>query len=877
MTPPPPLERSRKARPNRTRINLIRGRTRRHALPKYSAAVKLFPPCAHAPVSYPVSPSATRSNQKISHLICAFCKHRGHTIDLCNMRAGILQRFVALTASESVSSSDAASFDPVSLTTPTYSIANLQALFSQVQVLSSSASNPALSVTPGISSEWFLDSACCNHMTDNPHLTSAHTPPVLPTITTADGSAMTVSHVGSISTPNLSVSDVFCVPKLYLNLLSVGQLTELGLNLFFSSRSCLVQDSRTGQSVGTARKVGQLFELTSLHLPSSSVSSPVIAASTSIELWHSRLGLSPMQPPLLPHSGVKLLLLQCTPSTDVLHLSFKTQHHMNGLFGTAPNYSLLKGYRCYDPVAKRLRVSRHAVFWEHKIFYSLPLSFTSNSDSQADPLPNLFPEIPSPSVESVNPISDESPPVDPSSDESPTADPTFDESPLSAPAANPVNTTTPEPRRSHRASSDPLWQQAMKEELDALLKTGTWDLVDLPAGKSAIGCKWVYKIKTRSDGTVDRYKARLVAKGFTQEYGIDYEETFSPVARLFSVRTLIAVSASSTLATFSDGCFSPKVCRLRQALYGLKQAPRAWFAKFSSTISQHGFLASSYDSALFFRLSDHGITLLLLIWVLSVIFLALKSLPPPMVTISLKPSTHLILSLELELTDSKIVDTTIEYNNRLNTHDGEPLPDATLYRQLVGSLVYLTVTQPDISYAVHIVSQFMAAPRSLLLCSCTSDSSAYSAADWAGDPTDCRSTTGYCFLLGDSFISWRSKKQSVVTRSSTEAEYRALADTTAELLWLRWLLQDLGIDCSTAVPIHCDNRSAIQIAHNDVFHERTKHIEIDCHFVRHHLLQGTLQLRSVFSQDQLADIFTKAVSVTYVCSPNMSLRGDVRI
>jgi hypothetical protein len=280
---------------------------------------------------------------------------------------------------------------------------------------------------------------------------------------------------------------------------------------------------------------------------------------------------------------------------------------MNGLFGTAPNYSLLKvfgcvcfvllqphertklqprsqlccflgygleekGYRCYDPVAKRLRVSWHVVFWEHKMFYSLPSFSAGNDDSQADPLPNLFPEILSPSVESVNSISDESPSADPSSDVSPTTDPTFDESPLSAPAANPINTTAPEPRRSHRvstlpshlrdfhyfsafatlhephtfceASSDPLWQQAMKEKLDALLKTGTWDLIDLPTGKSAIGCKWVYKIKTRSDGTVDRYKARLVAKGFTQEYGIEYEETFAPVARLSSIRTLIAVSAS---------------------------------------------------------------------------------------------------------------------------------------------------------------------------------------------------------------------------------------------------------------------------------------------------------------------------------------------
>ena len=212
------------------------------------------------------------------------------------------------------------------------------------------------------------------------------------------------------------------------------------------------------------------------------------------------------------------------------------------------------------------------------------------------------------------------------------------------------------------------------------------------------------------------------------------------------------------------------------------------------------------------------------------------------------------------------------------SHDGESLSDATLYRQLVGSLIYLTVTCPDISYAVHVVSQFMATPRtphyvvvlkilrylkgtifdglhfssyfSLTL-------QAYSDVDWAGDPTDHRSTTGYCFLLGDSLISWRRKKQTVVARSSTEAEYRALAATTAELIWLRWLRQDLGVDCSPATKLHCDNQSAIQIAHNDVFHERTKHIEIDCHFIRHHLLQSTLTLQFVSFQDQLSNIFIK--------------------
>uniref|UniRef100_A0A2N9F156 Reverse transcriptase Ty1/copia-type domain-containing protein n=1 Tax=Fagus sylvatica TaxID=28930 RepID=A0A2N9F156_FAGSY len=179
----------------------------------------------------------------------------------------------------------------------------------------------------------------------------------------------------------------------------------------------------------------------------------------------------------------------------------------------------------------------------------------------------------------------------------------------------------------------------------------------------------------------------------------------------------------------------------------------------------------------------------------------------------------------------------------------EPLPDPTFYQQLVGSLVYFTVTRPDISYAVHQVIQIMSAPRST---------------HYAAVLRILRYLKGtlprYFFLLGSSLISWRSKKQSVVVRSNTEAEYRALADTTSKLLWLRWLLQDLGLSTSSVTPIYCDNRSAIQIARNDVFHEQTKHININCHLVRHHLLQGSLQLIFVSSHDQLADIFTKSHS-----------------
>ncbi|XP_057463909.1 uncharacterized mitochondrial protein AtMg00810-like [Actinidia eriantha] len=198
------------------------------------------------------------------------------------------------------------------------------------------------------------------------------------------------------------------------------------------------------------------------------------------------------------------------------------------------------------------------------------------------------------------------------------------------------------------------------------------------------------------------------------------------------------------------------------------------------------------------------------------------------------------------LSDCKTASTPLEANARLTSLDGDLLSDATLYTQLVGILIYVTVTRPDIAHAVHLVSQFMSAPRSthydVVLrilryvkgtlfhgLHFSSQSSlqlyAYSDADWAGDPTDRRSTTGFCFFLGDSLISWRSKKQTLVAHSSTEAEYRALADTTQELLWLRWLLQDMGVSHSGAT----------------------------------HVVRGTVHLLSVSSADQTADIFTKSL------------------
>ena len=169
---------------------------------------------------------------------------------------------------------------------------DLQDMVNQVHLPSSSASNTTLSTISGTSPTWLLDSACCNHMTSSTDVVSSHTTTSLPTIYTTNGSPMNVSHLGNISTLALSISNVYQIPQLTHNLLYVGQLNELGFSLTFSSTGVVVSDSQTRQIVGTARKVGRLFELISLHLPSSRLSASTVSAksTSSLALWHSHLG-----------------------------------------------------------------------------------------------------------------------------------------------------------------------------------------------------------------------------------------------------------------------------------------------------------------------------------------------------------------------------------------------------------------------------------------------------------------------------------------------------------------------------------------------------------------------------------------------------------
>ncbi|XP_016193100.1 uncharacterized protein LOC107634029 [Arachis ipaensis] len=231
---------------------------------------------------------------------------------------------------------------------------------------------------------------------------------------------------------------------------------------------------------------------------------------------------------------------------------------------------------------------------------------------------------------------------------------------------------------------------------------------------------------------------------------------------------------------------------------------------------------------------------------------------------------------EFEMTNAKLATTPMNYTTPLSKSSGTALTDLTPYRRLVGRLLYLTNTRPDISFAVNKLSQYLdcattdhfkaalyilryikRAPASGIKFSAASSDlslTGYSDSDWGTCPDTRRSVSGFCFFLGSSLVSWKSRKQTTVARSSAEAEYRAMALATCEGRWLSYILRDFHTPLSKLITLYCDNQSAMHIAANPVFHERTKHIKIDCHTVRDRVQDGSLKLLPIPSGEQIADV-----------------------
>ncbi|KAM2065116.1 hypothetical protein EV1_027912 [Malus domestica] len=350
-----------------------------------------------------------------------------------------------------------------------------------------------------------------------------------------------------------------------------------------------------------------------------------------------------------------------------------------------------------------------------------------------------------------------------------------------------------------------------------------------------------------------------------------------------------------------------KVLKLKKALYGLKQAPRAWNSPIDKYFQENNFTKCPHEHALYVKVKDEDI-LIVCLYVDDLIFTGSDpsifeefkrvmtkefemtdiGLMAYYLGIEVKQNEEgIFISQEsyvkeilkkFKMDDCKPISTPMECGVKLTKHDEGERVDPTFFKSLVGSLRYLTCTRPDILYAVGLVSRYMENPTTThlktakriirylkgtvnfgLLYSSSSNYKlvGYSDSDWAGDSDDRKSTTGFVFFMGDTAFTWMSKKQQIVTLSTCEAEYVAATSCVCHAIWLRNLLKELSTPQEGPTEIYVDNKSAIALAKNPVFHDRSKHIDIRYHYIRECIARKDVQVEYVKSQDQVADIFTK--------------------
>ncbi|KAL0556045.1 hypothetical protein IC582_004550 [Cucumis melo] len=445
------------------------------------------------------------------------------------------------------------------------------------------------------------------------------------------------------------------------------------------------------------------------------------------------------------------------------------------------------------------------------------------------------------------------------------------------------------PKNIYTALECPEWKNAVMEEMKTLEKNRTWEICVLPKGHKTVGCKWVFSLKYKGDSTLDRHKARLVAKGFTQTYGIDYSKTFSLVAKLNTVRVLLSIVVNKDWPLYQldvknaflngdlveevymspppgfEAQFGQHVCKLQKSLYGLKQSREHGLTdSLPLSVSRIAILIVYVDDIVLtgddqtkisllkqrmgdeFEIKDLG----------NLKYFLRMEVAGSKEGISVSQRKYTLdLLTETSMLGCRPADTPIEFNCKLGNSDDQVPVDKEQYQRLVGKLIYLSHTRPDISFAVSVVSQFMQAPyekhmeavnRILRYLKNTPGKGlmfrktnrktieAYTDSDWAGSVIDRKST-------------------------SVEAEYRAMSLGICEEIWLQKVLSDLHQECETPLKLFCDNKVAISIANDPVQHDRTKHVEIDRHFIKERLDSGSICIPYIPSSQQIADVLTKGL------------------
>ncbi|WVZ81141.1 hypothetical protein U9M48_028557, partial [Paspalum notatum var. saurae] len=423
----------------------------------------------------------------------------------------------------------------------------------------------------------------------------------------------------------------------------------------------------------------------------------------------------------------------------------------------------------------------------------------------------------------------------------------------------------------------------MHEKLENFERNHVWVLVEPPPHCNPIGTKWVFKNKWGEDGVVVRNKARLVAQGFCQKKEIDYEETFAPVARLEAIHILLAFAASKGFKLFQmdvksaflnrfveeevyvrqpPGFEHPKfpnrVFKLQKALYGLKQAPRAWYERLRKSLiyvddiifggSSHA-LCSKFSEQMSreFEMSMMGELHF---------FLGLQIRQTPQGTFVHQSKYTRDLLRKFEMADASPQMTPMSTSTALDADEN----GKEVYRGMIGSLLYLTATRPDIQFVVGLYARFQASPREshrtavkriLRYIKFTPEFGLWHSAD---------SSLSLLGFSDSDHARCRIYRKSTSATSTCEAEYVAAASCWSQILWMLATLRDYGLTYRR-VPILCDSSRAISVAKNPVLHSGTKHIDVRYHFLRDNYEKGIIDIVKVASENQVANILTKPLDL----------------
>ncbi|GJX73011.1 putative ribonuclease H-like domain-containing protein [Tanacetum coccineum] len=460
--------------------------------------------------------------------------------------------------------------------------------------------------------------------------------------------------------------------------------------------------------------------------------------------------------------------------------------------------------------------------------------------------------------------------------------------------------------RKSEALEDESWVDAMQEELLQFKIQKVWILVDLPYGKKAIGTKWVYRNKKDERGVVVRNKARLVAQGHRQEEGIDYDEVFAPVARIEAIRIFLAFASYmgfivyqmdvksaflygkideevyvSQPPGFIDPKYPKKVYKVVKALYGLHQALRACYATLSTFLLKNGYRRGTIDKTLFIK-KDKNDIMLVQVYVDDIIFGSTKRSWSDEFKALMKSIFQMKILKKFDFARVKTVSTLIETQKPLVKDEEASDVDVHLYRSMIGSLMYLTASRPDIMFAVFACSRFQVTPKTSYLNAVKRIFrylkgkpklglwyprvslfylEAYSDSDYAGANLDRKSIIGGCQFLGRRLISWQCKKHTIMATSTTESEYVAAANYCGQVLWIQNQMLDYGFNFMNT-KIYIDNESTICIVKNPVFYSKTKHIAIRHHFIRDVYEKKLIHVLKIHTDDNVADLLTKALDVS---------------